>query len=39
MNAPADIHQLVSNLKQDGEPFAIATVIRTISVTSAKAGA
>ena len=39
MNAPADIHQLVSSLKQDGEPFAIATVIRTISVTSAKAGA
>lgn len=39
MNAPADIHQLVSNLKEDGEPFAVATVIRTISVTSAKAGA
>ena len=39
MNAPADIHQLVSSLKEDGEPFAIATVIRTISVTSAKAGA
>ena len=39
MNAPADIHQLVSSLKEDGEPFAVATVIRTISVTSAKAGA
>lgn len=39
MNAPTDIHQLVSSLKADGQPFAIATVIRTISVTSAKAGA
>ena len=39
MNAPADIHQLVSSLKEGGQPFAVATVIRTISVTSAKAGA
>ena len=39
MNAPADIHDIVSNLKAGGEPFAIATVIRTLSVTSAKAGA
>ncbi len=39
MNAPADIHRLVSNLKAGGEPFAVATVIRTISATSAKAGA
>ena len=39
MNAPTDIHQLVSSLKADGQPFAVATVIRTISVTSAKAGA
>lgn len=39
MTPPADIHDIVSNLKSDGEPFAIATVIRTISVTSAKAGA
>ncbi|MEP1206181.1 MAG: XdhC family protein [Rhizobiaceae bacterium] len=39
MNAPADIHHLVSTLKEDGQPFAVATVIRTISVTSAKAGA
>ena len=39
MNTPADIHQLVSSLKEEGEPFAVATVIRTISVTSAKAGA
>ncbi len=39
MNAPADILEVVSNMKQGGEPFAVATVIRTISVTSAKAGA
>ena len=39
MNATADIHELVSELKTKGEPFAVATVIRTVSVTSAKAGA
>ncbi|MEM8813136.1 MAG: XdhC family protein [Pseudomonadota bacterium] len=39
MNAPADIHDLVAKLKSEGEPFAIATVVRTVAVTSAKAGA
>lgn len=39
MNAPADIHHLVASLKAQGQPFVIATVIRTVSVTSAKAGA
>ena len=39
MNAPPDIHHLISSLKAQGEPFAIATVVRTVSVTAAKAGA
>ena len=39
MNIGADIHDLVSDLKTKGEPFAVATVVRTVSVTSAKAGA
>ena len=34
-----DILDMVSDLKQIGEPFAVATVVRTVSVTSAKAGA
>ncbi|MEM7301996.1 MAG: XdhC/CoxI family protein [Pseudomonadota bacterium] len=39
MNAPIDIHHLASDLKDKGSAFAIATVVRTVSVTSAKAGA
>lgn len=39
MNAPGDIHERVAELKSKGEAFAIATVVRTLSVTSAKAGA
>jgi len=39
MTPPLDIHDLVSDLKTKGEVFAIATVVRTLSVTSAKAGA
>ncbi len=39
MNASTDIHEVISGLKASGEPFALATVVRTISVTSAKAGA
>jgi len=39
MKAPEDIHERVASLKSAGEPFAIATVVRTIAVTSAKAGA
>ncbi|WP_114964276.1 XdhC family protein [Alkalilacustris brevis] len=34
-----DIHALVSHLKAAEEPFALATVVRTVSVTAAKAGA
>ena len=36
---PADIHDLVSDLKAQGEPFALATVVRTVAATAAKAGA
>lgn len=39
MTASVDFHDLVHRLKSEGEPFAIATVVRTLSVTSAKAGA
>lgn len=39
MNTRPDIHDLVTNLKQADEAFAIATVVRTVSITSAKAGA
>ncbi len=34
-----DVMDLVSDLKRREEPFAIATVVRTVSVTAAKAGA
>ena len=39
MQAPSDILDLVSQTKARGEPFAVATVVRTVSVTAAKAGA
>ena len=39
MQAPHDILDLVSEARARGEPFAIATVVRTVSVTAAKAGA
>lgn len=39
MPAQEDILDLVSMTKARGEPFAIATVVRTVSVTAAKAGA
>lgn len=39
MTATADILDLVSGLKSRGEAFALATVVRTVSVTAAKAGA
>lgn len=39
MQAPADILDLVTETRARGEPFAIATVVRTVSVTAAKAGA
>src|SRR5512137_1624405 len=34
-----DVMDLVSELKRREQPFAIATVVRTVSVTAAKAGA
>lgn len=34
-----DLHDLMSRLRRAGEPFSLATVVRTISVTAAKAGA
>ncbi len=39
MKPAADLLDLVSNLKEKGEVFALATVVRTVSVTAAKAGA
>jgi xanthine dehydrogenase accessory factor len=39
MNANTDILDLVSGLKMRGEAFALATVVRTVSMTAAKAGA
>jgi len=34
-----DVLDLVTEMKTRGEPFALATVVRTVSVTAAKAGA
>lgn len=39
MTAHVDVLQLMSRLKAADEPFVLATVIRTVSVTAAKAGA
>ena len=39
MNRATDILDSISTLKAKGEPFALATVVRTVSVTAAKAGA
>ena len=39
MPAQPDVLDLVARLKAKGEPFALATVVRTVSVTAAKAGA
>jgi len=36
---PTDIINLVSAMKAKGEPFALATVVRTVAATAAKAGA
>jgi xanthine dehydrogenase accessory factor len=35
----SDIMDMVSDLKQNGEAFVLATVVRTVAVTAAKAGA
>jgi len=39
MTAHVDVLDLMSRLKAAEEPFALATVVRTVSVTAAKAGA
>ena len=39
MTAHVDVLEIVSRLKAAEEPFALATVVRTVSVTAAKAGA
>ncbi len=39
MKHTADIHDLVSTMKASGKPFALATVVRTVAATAAKAGA
>ncbi|MBO0752779.1 MAG: XdhC family protein, partial [Bradyrhizobiaceae bacterium] len=39
MKPQPDLIDLAASLKARGEPFALATVVRTVSVTSAKAGA
>lgn len=39
MPAQPDVLDLVASLKAKGEAFALATVVRTVSVTAAKAGA
>src|SRR5262249_15662862 len=39
MTAHVDVMELVSRLKAADQPFALATVVRTVSVTAAKAGA
>src|SRR6266545_2821749 len=39
MHGAADILDRISAMKADGEPFALATVVRTVAATAAKAGA
>jgi xanthine dehydrogenase accessory factor len=39
MQRATDILDLISAMKQRGEPFALATVVRTVAATAAKAGA
>src|SRR5262249_37009050 len=39
MTDPADILDRISAMKATGEPFALATVVRTVAATAAKAGA
>ncbi len=38
-STPPDLLDEINALKEAGEPFAIATVVRTVSLTAAKAGA
>jgi xanthine dehydrogenase accessory factor len=39
MSPPVDVLDELNALKASGEPFAIATVVRTVALTAAKAGA
>src|SRR5580700_8649441 len=39
MNRSTDILEIISTRKAAGEPFALATVVRTVAATAAKAGA
>jgi len=39
MERAIDIHELISAMKAKGESFALATVVRTVAATAAKAGA
>src|SRR5215470_2755710 len=39
MNKPVDVLDEIKTLKASGEPFAVATVVRTVALTAAKAGA
>jgi len=39
MDPATDILELISTMKQKGEAFALATVVRTVAATAAKAGA
>jgi len=39
MHRASDIHGIISSRKQSGEAFALATVVRTVAATAAKAGA
>ncbi|HJZ33152.1 MAG TPA: XdhC/CoxI family protein [Hyphomicrobiaceae bacterium] len=39
MQQPIDVLDAVKAMKAAGEPFALATVVRTVAVTAAKAGA
>ncbi|MBN9260650.1 MAG: XdhC family protein [Hyphomicrobium sp.] len=39
VHRPIDVLEEIRSLRASGEPFAVATVVRTISLTAAKAGA
>ena len=39
MGRPTDILEIIASRKSAGEPFALATVVRTVAATAAKAGA
>ena len=39
LHKPTDVLEEMRSLRASGEPFAVATVVRTVSFTAAKAGA